>query len=105
MKLVLCTAIGLVLAIPPAAALAGDPPKDEKQIKICHNGDTIKIDKSAWKAHKAHGDTKGKCGEPEPEPSPEPTPEPTATPTPEPTATPTPTPPVVIEGPPRPSWP
>ena len=95
--------VGLLM-VPPAVAVAGsEPPKDEKQIKICHDGKTVKIDKSDWKKHKAHGDTKGKCGEPEPEPTEEPTvePTPTETPTATPTATPTvePTPPPV-QGPP-----
>ena len=111
MRLVLYSAIGLALAVPGAAMAAGDPPKDEKKVKVCHNGNTLEIDKSALQAHLAHGDTKGKCDKPEPTPTATPTPEPTATPTPEPTATPTPTPtpspepPIVIEGPPGPPGP
>ncbi len=45
-----------------------DDNHDSQKIKICHippgnpnNAHTITISKSAWDAHKAHGDYKGKC--------------------------------------------
>lgn len=77
---------------------------NEDKVTICHippgNPEarhTIRVGRSALKAHLKHGDFEGSCeGEPEPEPTPTPsetpTPEPTVTPTPEPTTTPTPEP-------------
>ncbi|MGQ0791834.1 MAG: DUF7467 domain-containing protein [Nitrosopumilaceae archaeon] len=45
-----------------------DDDDDDKKFKICHipqgnpgNAHTITISKSAWEAHKEHGDYKGKC--------------------------------------------
>lgn len=34
---------------------------DSKKVKVCHNGHTIVISKSALPAHLAHGDTEGPC--------------------------------------------
>lgn len=38
-------------------AAAGNPSK----LTICHKGQTIVVDDSAWKAHQAHGGTQGSC--------------------------------------------
>ena len=97
-SLALAAAAALALLWWPAAASATGGGHDP--LTICHVRAhkppvTITIDDSAWKAHKAHGDTVGACA-PEPTPTPAPTatetPEPTPTPTPEPTPTVTPEP-------------
>lgn len=53
----LIPALVAVSLLPAAAVLATG--NDGKV--ICHNGQTITIDYSAWPAHRAHGDTKGAC--------------------------------------------
>lgn len=37
------------------------PAPEDHKIIICHKGNTIEIDESAWPAHQAHGDTLGPC--------------------------------------------
>jgi hypothetical protein len=40
---------------------ANEAEAGKKRVKVCHNGQTIKIRKSKLKVHLAHGDTKGPC--------------------------------------------
>jgi hypothetical protein len=44
--------------------------KNQGKVTLCHNGQTITVDKSAQGAHLAHGDTLGACSSPPPPPGP-----------------------------------
>lgn len=81
----------LILASTSVAWATGD---GEHRVTLCHvkSGKTITVDKHAAKAHFAHGDSKGECAEPDPEPTTqEPTEDPEPTTDPEPTEEPEPT--------------
>ncbi|MCK9487777.1 MAG: hypothetical protein M0R73_13980 [Dehalococcoidia bacterium] len=88
-----CTlAVGAVVALAPAVALANGGSGPQGTIEICHEGGTLTIPAAQWWPYGYLGATKGACPEPSATPTATPvvTPEPTPTSTPESSVTPTP---------------
>lgn len=79
-------AVGAVVALAPAVALANGGSGPQGELVICHEGETITIPASQWWPYGYLGATKGAC----PEPSATPAATPAVTPEPSPTVTPTP---------------
>lgn len=79
-------AVGAVVALAPAVALANGGSGPQGTLVICHEGETLTIPAAQWWPYGYLGATKGAC----PEPSATPAATPAVTPEPSPTVTPTP---------------
>lgn len=53
-----CALFSAALLLVSAGPTSG---QSSNMITICHNGQTIQVDQSAWSAHQQHGDTQGAC--------------------------------------------
>jgi hypothetical protein len=115
MKQTLALAAGVAAIIGLTAGALSLKADDDHKVLVCHvtgNGSShvIDIDKHAWPAHQAHGDSLAPCGatpppQPPVEPPPPPPPPPVVQPPPPPpppVIQPPPPPPPVVEPPPPP---